>query len=292
MTRGRLIGWSAFTWIVAFALLGVASSPPAVPLIGMNQTVEGLAHLLGPSLMAALLTGWFLEGRGLGHLLAALLGAASSALVVTATEVAQLGAPERSVETVDIALSIIGSVVGAVLCVVAAGSRRDRLVAPTLAGLTALAVVVAAVALVTQPVIRHVCLGEAPTFAPADDGPTPARMDRVTEGVVVEYRFAEGRGTRTAAQGGVSRNADLTLLEGAEWLDDNGVSLETPTAVVRSAVPASAVIDAVLESGEFTIEAWVTPDRLQGGPARIQLPLTTPIHSASRNGTQHKPIAQ
>ncbi len=274
MSPGRLIGWSALAWTISFVLLGIASSPPAAPLLETNLIVEVLAHLLGPLLLAALLSGWISERSRLERRIAPLLGAGVAFLIALAAELAQLRLPERSVEILDIGLSFVGAVAGALPYIgversrVEASRTRER-AAVTLNVIAALAVAVTVVTLVTQPTVRHVCLGQTTPEPVAGPSP-PLGAERTSEGVVVEYRFTEGFGTQTEPWTSGVPALELTLHDGAEWLDTGGgVTFGSATAVARSVAPATTLVDAMLGSGRFTIEAWVTPDRLQTGPARI-----------------------
>ncbi|MDX2475298.1 MAG: Ig-like domain-containing protein, partial [Candidatus Krumholzibacteria bacterium] len=97
------------------------------------------------------------------------------------------------------------------------------------------------------------------------------KVDRVTDGVQVLYDFASGDGTVVPDVSGVSPALDLTIndLGAVTWLPGGGLSLDTAT-IVRSAGPATKLIDAAASTNAMTVEAWVAPASVaQGGPARI-----------------------
>ncbi|MEM9462685.1 MAG: LamG domain-containing protein [Myxococcota bacterium] len=102
---------------------------------------------------------------------------------------------------------------------------------------------------------------------------TGSGISRVTEGLLVLYRFDEGSGTTVADQGGYGEPLDLTIESatmqsvGFHWQGD-GLAFED--AVATSIVPATKVIEACQATGELTAEAWVTPaTKGMTGPGRI-----------------------
>lgn len=107
--------------------------------------------------------------------------------------------------------------------------------------------------------------------AGSSDGATGAPIERVTEGLLVLYRFDEGRGDTVLDQSGVAPSIDLTLEpEGVSpaWAPD-GLAF-TGGGIARALGSATKVRAGCQATGEITVEAWVTPSSLdQDGPTRI-----------------------
>ena len=93
---------------------------------------------------------------------------------------------------------------------------------------------------------------------------------RVTEGLVAQYAFEE-------AAGGVVHDDAGALVGNDLIIEDQGLvswgpgSLTTlPGARLRTNGPASTLSQALVASGELTIEAWIAPENTtQEGPVRI-----------------------
>ena len=91
--------------------------------------------------------------------------------------------------------------------------------------------------------------------------------DRVSDGLVSLYDFAEGAGSTVAD---VFGNIDLTIADpsAVSWTEA-GLRFDKAT-IARSTGAPSRLYDAILASKEFTVEAWITPaNTTQNGPARI-----------------------
>ncbi|RKX32780.1 MAG: hypothetical protein DRP71_11545, partial [Verrucomicrobia bacterium] len=107
---------------------------------------------------------------------------------------------------------------------------------------------------------------------------------RVTDGLVVLYDFAIGGGDIVPDVSGIGSPLDLAISNpgAVTWLTEGGLSLDTAT-IVRSAGPATKVIDAVTTSNAISVEAWLTPSSvLQSGPARM---VTCSADPSTRNFT-------
>jgi hypothetical protein len=93
---------------------------------------------------------------------------------------------------------------------------------------------------------------------------------RVSDGLVVLYTFDEGAGETIRDNSGTGTPLDLSIADTAAvtWL---GGSLElTSPAVITSSGAAQKVTEAVMLTGETTVEAWVTASNAtQQGPARM-----------------------
>ena len=99
----------------------------------------------------------------------------------------------------------------------------------------------------------------------------PTVPSRVDAGLVALYKFATGSGSVVQDVSGAGTPLDLTIDDtgAVTWLPGGGLSLDTPT-IVKTAGPATKMIDAVTTSNAITVEAWLTPAQLaQTGPARI-----------------------
>ena len=93
---------------------------------------------------------------------------------------------------------------------------------------------------------------------------------RVTAGLVAEYRFEETSGSTVHDISGQSPAMDLTIAntQNTEWIP-GGLRVTAPTLVATPG-PASRLNQAIMASGEMTVEAWVRPENLnQDGPARM-----------------------
>jgi hypothetical protein len=91
------------------------------------------------------------------------------------------------------------------------------------------------------------------------------------DGLQILYLFDEGSGSLVGDSSGVGTPADLTIADSSavSWLPDGGLLVNDPT-IIRSGASPTDMIDAVMESSEVTLEAWVIPHDLdQSGPARI-----------------------
>ena len=114
---------------------------------------------------------------------------------------------------------------------------------------------------------------------PADD------VDgRVVDGLLALVRFSEGAGNRLAATAGAGApEVEMTIdrPEAVRWVD-GGLTVVAPT-LIATGRPPQTIIDACRNSGEISIEAWISPGNTsQSGPARI---LTLSADTGQRNVT-------
>lgn len=87
---------------------------------------------------------------------------------------------------------------------------------------------------------------------------------------IASYDFSEGAGA-IVGDGGTGPALDLVIADPARvtWIAGGGLAIDSPTAL-SSTGSADKVTDAVVASGEVTVEAWITPaNDTQDGPARI-----------------------
>ena len=93
---------------------------------------------------------------------------------------------------------------------------------------------------------------------------------RVQAGLVAEYRFEENSGSVVHDISGQSPAMDLVIenTQNVQWLA-GGLRIASPTLLATPSA-ASRLNQAVVASGEMTVEAWIRPDNLsQAGPARV-----------------------
>ena len=99
--------------------------------------------------------------------------------------------------------------------------------------------------------------------------PAPA-AERVSRDLVALYDFSETAGTHVADTSGVIPPLSLEISQPAATAWKNGTLEIYRSTTIRTQGPATRLIEAVRASGEFSIEAWLTPgSAAQGGPARI-----------------------
>lgn len=106
-------------------------------------------------------------------------------------------------------------------------------------------------------------------------------LQRVSDGLLVLYRFDEGAGTIAHDSSGMGSPLDLTLEgEGFQWVADG---LVFDGGIARATSTPTKIIGTCLITNEFSAEAWITtvqPDMV--GPSRI---VTLSESSSLRNFT-------
>ncbi|MEM1297246.1 MAG: LamG-like jellyroll fold domain-containing protein, partial [Verrucomicrobiota bacterium] len=109
------------------------------------------------------------------------------------------------------------------------------------------------------------------------------KLQRVSEGLQLLYDFRETSGPKIRDRSGVGQPLDLTIGHASAVERSNGSLIVKSPTILVSAKPASKLTDAVRQSGEFTLEAWIKPQKdSQSGPARI---VTLSKDSSQRNFT-------
>jgi mannose-1-phosphate guanylyltransferase len=94
---------------------------------------------------------------------------------------------------------------------------------------------------------------------------------RVTDLLVALYTFDEGSGSTVNDVSGVSPALNLTIQHpgNVTWLSGGGLKINSGT-IIKTPGAATRMYNALNNSGEFTMEAWVnTSSTSQSGPARI-----------------------
>lgn len=125
-------------------------------------------------------------------------------------------------------------------------------------------------------VIALIITGVTPD-AGAQDSP------RGRNGLLALYDFASESGTVVKDRSGVGRPLDLRINNDKAVRRKAGSLEVVGTALIQSSGPATKIINAVKQSGEFTVEAWVKPTTTkQDGPARM---VTISKNPSERNFT-------
>jgi len=111
-----------------------------------------------------------------------------------------------------------------------------------------------------------------------------AGHDKTAGSPIALYNFQKGRGDTIIdiSNSGKALNLKISDTSAVKWLASGGLSINAPVLIASSG-PAAKVINAVRESHEITIEAWVKPSNItQTGPARI---VTVSSDAGQRNFT-------
>ncbi|MEM7167828.1 MAG: LamG-like jellyroll fold domain-containing protein [Planctomycetota bacterium] len=123
----------------------------------------------------------------------------------------------------------------------------------------------------TQAMLTNGPLVSETAQACVDVDMTPPTPTRITDCLLVLYRFLEGSGSQVADLSGELPPIDLTIDNpgAVSWIPTGGLTVNTPT-VISSLLPAQRIVDACTVTNELTIEAWIQPaNTTQAGPARI-----------------------
>lgn len=102
------------------------------------------------------------------------------------------------------------------------------------------------------------------------------------DGLLALYVFDEGKGDVVHDTSGFGDPMDLTIADpgAVSWIPGGGLAVNEST-VIAADVPATKIIDAVRETRELTVVAWVKHgNNTQTGPARI---VTISVDTGPRN---------
>ncbi len=102
------------------------------------------------------------------------------------------------------------------------------------------------------------------------------------DGLLVLYVFDEGNGDTVHDTSEFGAPMDLTIADtgAVSWIPGGGLSINQPT-LIAAAVPATKIIDAIRETTELTVVAWIkNGNDTQGGPART---VTISVDTGPRN---------
>lgn len=106
---------------------------------------------------------------------------------------------------------------------------------------------------------------------------------RDQNGLVALYDFGSTSGKVVKDRSGVGRPLDLHITNDKAVRRKSGSLEIVGSTLIQSAGPATKIINAIKQSGEFTVEAWVQPaSTKQDGPARM---VTISKNSSERNFT-------
>jgi len=101
------------------------------------------------------------------------------------------------------------------------------------------------------------------------DGITASSGGRFESDIIALYQFKTGEGNIAYDTSGISPAANLSLTGDIEWLGSWGLSFSNGRAQASTA-NSKKLHDLITSTGEFSVEAWVTPNNVvQEGPARI-----------------------
>ncbi|MEM0895629.1 MAG: DUF1592 domain-containing protein [Verrucomicrobiota bacterium] len=104
-------------------------------------------------------------------------------------------------------------------------------------------------------------------------------QNRISKGIQVLYDFANAEGTVVRDQSGTGKPLDLTIENPEATQRSPGSLMIRGKTLIRSPQEPKALIAAIKQSSQLTIEAWITPaGESQKGPARII--------TLSKNGTE------
>ena len=108
-----------------------------------------------------------------------------------------------------------------------------------------------------------------PGDAPGDGGVSPDGIV-VERGVIARWDFEELGGAVAADTASKTSALHLAIDAPANVTWSGGALVIQGPVHLRSATPATRIVDACRSSGALTIEAWLTPsDAVQDGPARV-----------------------
>lgn len=101
------------------------------------------------------------------------------------------------------------------------------------------------------------------------DGLVASSGGRFESDIIALYQFKTGEGNIAYDTSGISPAANLSLTGDVEWLGGWGLTFRNGKAQASTA-NSKKLHDLITSTGEFSIEAWVTPNNVvQEGPARI-----------------------
>ena len=269
-------------WVVLIFYLGTI--PNSFPESGGDiDYIQKLGHFATHFVLAALI--YLLVSRGAASLAIsarAMLVAVVYTLVVGALlESAQLFAPSRSAEVLDILFDGLGAVIG-VSTIQALDTLKIKRAHTRMAtagtaiigiAILGMGTVITGSAAIPRFADCNGILRSPSTAVLQTKVYTPKAGDRVSDGLIVLYNFSEGSGSVVHDVSRVEPALDLEILdpERVKWISGfNGVEFTEVGSAIRSMSSASKLYELITASNQLTIEAWVTPENLsQVGPVRI-----------------------
>jgi Concanavalin A-like lectin/glucanases superfamily len=85
---------------------------------------------------------------------------------------------------------------------------------------------------------------------------------RVETGLVAKYEFKTGTGTTAYDTSGVTPGNDLEMQGNVTWVGGWGVQVEAAGKLQGTTNGSVKLHDMILQSGEYSVEAWVAPDNV------------------------------
>lgn len=83
---------------------------------------------------------------------------------------------------------------------------------------------------------------------------------RVETGLIAKFEFKTGTGTIAYDSSGVEPELDLNLSGNVTWVGGWGVQVESGGKLQGTTTGSAKLHDQILQTGEFSVEAWVAPD--------------------------------
>ena len=92
------------------------------------------------------------------------------------------------------------------------------------------------------------------------DGIVSSGGARVETGLIAKFEFKTGTGTIAYDSSGVEPELDLNLSGNVTWVGGWGVQVESGGKLQGTTTGSVKLHDMILQTGEFSVEAWVAPD--------------------------------
>jgi hypothetical protein len=91
------------------------------------------------------------------------------------------------------------------------------------------------------------------------DGTVASGGNRSEANLVAKYEFKSGTGTTAYDTSGVSPSADLMFTGNVSWVGGWGINIAAGGKAQATTATSAKIASMIQSTGEFTIEAWVTP---------------------------------
>ena len=269
-TASRVIGGVTLGWLVCFSYLTLSPEIPDLPGLASGDRVLGAGHLIASFILTALVYLWlvttFPELPARRTAAIAFGAGAGFGLLV---ELSQFPVPEREPQVADAVLDVAGSALAVAALATVSRPVLRRPQVPVIAGafgvMLMASTAAAAVWGTTESPAEARCPGNVADEALRTVAPARLRheaTDRIDAGLVALYEFEDEPADDDAGP------LDLVARGEVDHVEPHGVRFADDDAVMSTPGPAEQVADSIDE--QFTVEAWVHPDRLtQSGPARI-----------------------
>ena len=101
------------------------------------------------------------------------------------------------------------------------------------------------------------------------DGVVSSGGTRVETGLIAKFEFKTGTGTVAYDSSGVQPGLDLNLSGNVTWVGGWGVQVASGGKLQGTTTGSAKLHDMILNTGEFSVEAWVAPDNVTATNAYI-----------------------